>query len=63
MATYQVAVNRILLATTRPPGTHPDGLLTEAEIDDMELALRESIPPGDFARRLIAADQAAGAST
>jgi hypothetical protein len=55
---YQCAVNRALLATTRPAGTRPDGLLSPTEMDEMETAYTLGLSAAGFAARLMARDKA-----
>jgi hypothetical protein len=56
---YQVAVNRVLLATTRPARSLPAPADHDrAEMDEMDLAYAMGLSAAGFAARLIARDKA-----
>lgn len=58
---YQCAVNRALLASTRPlDRTDHRPLLSDAELDEMDTAYSLGLSAGDFATRLAARDRATG---
>lgn len=59
---YQVAANRILLATTRPADPfRRRPIMTEQELGEMETAYALGLSAAGFAARLMARDKQAGA--
>lgn len=60
---YQCAVNRILLASTRPKDRNPHGpLLTSDELVAMDAAFTMGVAPEQFAALLVERDRAAVAA-